>query len=318
MVIPETINVLYIEDDALNAETTKQMLSESPKTKFNIVHKDSLKLGLEYLSTACVDPEDCAVDIVLLDLMLPNSKGVDTYKSVRDACEFLPVVIISGYEDIACKCVKLGAQDYLLKDDINNVRLLARSLKYSIERHKIKTKLYESKEKYRDLVEATHAAIYEINFVEDKFTYVNDVMCKLTGREREEFMEMHPTELLTERSKKVWFERHSALKNGEFIPSAVEYEINAKDSGTIWALVTAKYIENKDGLVIGARVVAIDITDKKIAQEEADRKEEIIFSALESRIKEWREDITSRPTMDDQLNEINLNIMSMTNKSEVL
>lgn len=318
MVIPETINVLYIEDDALNAETTKQMLSESPKTKFNIVHKDSLKLGLEYLSTACVDPEDCAVDIVLLDLMLPNSKGVDTYKSVRDACEFLPVVIISGYEDIACKCVKLGAQDYLLKDDINNVRLLARSLKYSIERHKIKTKLYESKEKYRDLVEATHAAIYEINFVEDKFTYVNDVMCKLTGWEREEFMEMHPPELLTERSKKVWFERYSALKNGEFIPSAVEYEINAKDSGTIWALVTAKYIENKDGLVIGARVVAIDITDKKIAQEEADRKEEIIFSALESRIKEWREDITSRPTMDDQLNEINLNIMSMTNKSEVL
>ena len=318
MFIPETINVLYIEDDPLNAEITKQMLSESPRTKFNIVYKDSLKQGLEYLFSECKDEETCKVDIILLDLMLPNSRGVNTYKSIKEACEFLPVVIISGHEDIACECVKMGAQDYLLKDDTNNSRVLSRSLKYAIERHKIKAKLYEAKEKYKDLVEATHAAIYEIDFVNDRFTYVNDVMCQLTSWSKEEFAEMHPTELLTEESKKVWFERYNALKRGDFIPSAVEYEINSKDGETLWALVTAKYIENEDGLVVGARVVAIDITDKKIAQQEAEKKEEIIFSELESRIKEWREDITSRPTFDDRVQEINLNLMSITDKSEVL
>lgn len=318
MFIPETINVLYIEDDLLNAETTKQMLNESRKTKFNIVYKDSLKHGLEYLSSECKDSETCEVDIILLDLMLPNSRGVNTYKKIKKACEFLPVVIISGHEDIACECVKLGAQDYLLKDDTKHFRILVRSLKYAIERHKIKAKLYETKEKYRDLVEATHAAIYEIDFVNNKFIYVNDVMCDLTGWSREEFNEMNPVEPLTEESKKVWLQRYEALRRGDFIPSAVEYEINTKTGGTIWTLVTARYIENEDGLVIGARVVAIDITDKKIAQEEADRKEELIFSQLESRIKEWKEDITSRPTMDDQLHEINLNIMSMIDKSEVL
>lgn len=436
MFIPETITVLYIEDDALNVEKIKTILKGSKHTNFNVVHKESLKLGLEYLGKKCEDPSDCKIDVILLDLLLPNSQGVETYTTIRDACPFLPVVITSRHEDIACECVKVGAQDYLLNKELENSSLLIRSLKYSIERTKLEeSKIisekkfreviystpvgfhnYELKDnqliftsfnpaaneilntdnaqfigktiqeafpnlteteipkrymevvetgevwsggiveyedehiekgffrvhvfrtspgcitasfdditdqiamenKYKELVEATHAAIYEIDFTKDKFIYVNDVMCRLTGWTREEFMELKPSELLTEESRNKWMQRWEALQRGEFIPSAVEYEANTKDGSTIWTLLTAKYTEDQSGSVIGARVVAIDITDRKVAQEEAERKEEIIFTELESRIKEWKEDMTTRPTVENKLHEINLDIISMTNKVEVL
>ena len=116
----------------------------------------------------------------------------------------------------------------------------------------------------------------------------------------------------------LWIKRYEALQQGAFIPSAVEYEAYTKDGSTIWTLLTAKYTENVDGTVIGARVVAIDITDKKVAQEEAERKEEIIFNELETRLKEWKDDMTTKDVVETQLQQIDLNIMSMTGKVEGL
>ena len=262
MIIPKKVNLLYIEDDASTADVVSKLLKTSKHTDFHIVQKESLQDGLEHLSNNCLDCHNCDIDIILLDLVLPNSRGVDTYKAVHSICSFLPVVIISGYEDMACECVALGAQDYLLKSDIN-AGVIIRSLKYALVRGKLEKALKESEKQYREIVEATKAGVYEIDFVNDKFIYVNDVMCELTGWTREELLSMGPSQLLTERSLIDWAERWEALNKGEFIEESFEYEAKIKDGSILWTLVTAEFKEDASGMVIGARVIAIDITNAK-------------------------------------------------------
>ncbi len=317
MIIPEKINLLYIEDDESTAGVMSKLLEASKHTKFNIVNKGSLKEALEYLKGQCPDCDNCGVDVILLDLILPNSSGVDTYKEVYKACAYTPIVIISGYEQMACECVKLGAQDYLLKPDINS-GVIIRSLKYAIERKKIEEALRNSEKRYRDIVEATKAGVYEIDFVNDRFTYVNDVMCRLTGWTREELLNMGPSHMLTENSLQDWMSRWDALNRGEFIDEAFEYEAKIKDGSIVWTLVTAQFREDENGMVVGARVVAIDITNAKKAKEEAKHKEEVIFNELENRIHQWRKEIvTTHIDSQNTIKDVSMTIGELT-KAEVL
>jgi PAS domain S-box-containing protein len=312
--IPEKINLLYIEDDETISDLMVNYLHTFKYTDFNIVVKNTLKAGLEYLDSDCLD-----LDAVLLDLILPNSKGVNTFKSVNEKCGYiLPIVIISGHEDIACKCVKLGAQDYLLKPDINP-GLLVRSIKYAIERKKVKEKLKierdklaKNEKKFRELVEITRASIYEIDFVNNKFVYVNDYLCKQIGYTREELMKLHPPKILTEESLNKWANRMDLLSKGEHINSSAEYEVVKKDGSTGWVIITAKFIENDNGNVTGANVVAIDITDRKIAEENLKKKEDDVYMTLESKIHDWRqENVVRNIKRDAQLKLINTEIQSM-------
>lgn len=303
MDLARTIRLLYVEDNKQHAEMIIDMLHVSKHIKFDINHKGNLQSSIKYLNDI-----DCNIDAVLLDLMLPNSKGVETFKAVYNACVSVPIVIISVHEDIACQCISLGAQDYLVKSDVTP-HLISRSIKYAIERKKLQIQ----EKKYKLLVEATNAGIYEIDFINDRFTYVNDVMCKLTGWSREELMNMGPSHMLTERSLNDWLERWAALNRGEFIDKSFEYEAKMKNGSTIWTLVTAEFKEDKEGLVVGARVIAIDITSKKLAEAKSKKQEEVMFNRLEKRIHIWREEINLKTIAhEDTLKAISLDISSMS------
>ena len=303
MDLARTIRLLYVEDNEQHAEMIIDMLHVSKHIKFDINHKGNLQSSIKYLNDI-----DCNIDAVLLDLMLPNSKGVETFKAVYNACVSVPIVIISVHEDIACQCISLGAQDYLVKSDVTP-HLISRSIKYAIERKKLQIQ----EKKYKLLVEATNAGIYEIDFINDRFTYVNDVMCKLTGWSREELMNMGPSHMLTERSLNDWLERWAALNRGEFIDKSFEYEAKMKNGSTIWTLVTAEFKEDKEGLVVGARVIAIDITSKKLAEVKSKKQEEVMFNRLEKRIHIWREEINLKTIAhEDTLKAISLDISSMS------
>jgi len=312
--LPEEVNILYIEDDEDQVNLMEEMLSKTGLTKFNIVHRGSLKECVTYMGTECTESESCNVDIILLDLVLPNSSGVDTFKQVHEMCDFLPIVIISTFVEMACECVKLGAQDYLIKEDLTKT-LLIRSLKYALERKKLIEDKIESQTNYRDLVEVTRAIIYEIDFRTMKFVYVNEQMCKLTGWTKEEFLELSPSDVLTDRSISEFSERMEQLKKGKHIAKTHEFEVKLKDGSFGWTLITAKYKEDEEGNVVGANVVAIDITDKKIAEKKAKQAEEAIFNELETRVKQWKTEITTeRQIQQTKLQAIDMDIMAMTKR----
>jgi PAS domain S-box-containing protein len=112
------------------------------------------------------------------------------------------------------------------------------------------------------LVESTNAAIYEIDFIKQRFTYVNEKTCEYSGYTKAELMEMNPFQLLTADGKALFAERIEKLMKGEFISNTEEYQVIKKDGTKRWTLITADYVVKKEQIV-GARVVALDITERK-------------------------------------------------------
>ncbi|WDI41887.1 Glu/Leu/Phe/Val dehydrogenase dimerization domain-containing protein [Bremerella sp. P1] len=122
------ILVLVVEDNPLQAKLIEELLSETGDTKFTIFSVERLESGLNYLSQN-------RPDAILLDLTLPDSEGLPTFLRMHEAAGNIPVVVLTGNDDIslAAKAVEAGAQDYLIKGKIDGHRL-ARSLKLAVKR----------------------------------------------------------------------------------------------------------------------------------------------------------------------------------------
>ena len=121
------ITVLMIEDNPIHARLIQNLLDSSDLT-YDLLTADSLAKGIERLDQG-------KIDVVLLDLVLPDSAEIATLESVRAAAPDLPIIVLTSLDDVslAAKAVEAGAQDYLIKTDVNSM-LLARSIHYAIER----------------------------------------------------------------------------------------------------------------------------------------------------------------------------------------
>ena len=124
------IRVLLIEDDPGQARLVKQYLVSTESASFQVEHADRLKVGIERL-------DEGGIDVILTDLNLPDSVGLETFHAIHDHAPDLPIVVLSGYEDeaAALEAVQAGAQDYLVKGALKP-EYLSRTLRYAIARHK--------------------------------------------------------------------------------------------------------------------------------------------------------------------------------------
>lgn len=132
------IKVLLIEDDPGDAFFLEQLLADSKNVEFAVKSRNTLKAALAALA------ED-EVDIILLDLALPDSVGLGSLKKIHDAAEDVPVIILTGLEDdkVSIDAVKQGAQDYLPKRELTST-LLVRAIRYALERHSLLLQLKEA------------------------------------------------------------------------------------------------------------------------------------------------------------------------------
>jgi DNA-binding NarL/FixJ family response regulator len=133
------IKLLLVDDNADDTFLTRRMLEKSAaRCNCHIDHSSNLTDTLEYLSSE--DP-----DVILLDLGLPDSQGLQTLEQVMAAAPHLPIVVLTGFanENLGIKAVQKGAQDYLVKGQVNK-DLLVRSLRYAIERKQMVIDLQEA------------------------------------------------------------------------------------------------------------------------------------------------------------------------------
>jgi diguanylate cyclase (GGDEF)-like protein/PAS domain S-box-containing protein len=139
------IRVLLIEDNPGDVRLIQEMLSEDSLNVFEIVNVDHLSKGLDCL-------KGDSFDIVLLDLGLPDSQGVDTLYCILSNNNRIPIIVQTGLsdEELAIESVKAGAQDYLIKGQMNSY-LLRRAIRYAIERKKGAEALRESEERLKTL-----------------------------------------------------------------------------------------------------------------------------------------------------------------------
>ncbi|WP_247731424.1 bacterio-opsin activator domain-containing protein [Halovivax limisalsi] len=138
MTADATLDVLLIEDNPGDARLIEELLRAATRplvrseaesadvVDARVRHEPTLDDGLDRAPDA---------DVVLLDLGLPGSTGLETVTAVADAVEFVPIVVLTGNsdEEIAVCAIERGAQDYLVKDKVTS-ELLVRTIRYAIER----------------------------------------------------------------------------------------------------------------------------------------------------------------------------------------
>ena len=125
------MRVLLIEDNEDAVHLIRDALTEATAARFDLARAESLAIGLQHLSEGGID----GIDVVLLDLSLPDSHGLETIHTVHAHRPEIPIVVLTGIEDdtLAVEAVQAGAQDYLVKGQING-NLLVRAIRYAVER----------------------------------------------------------------------------------------------------------------------------------------------------------------------------------------
>jgi putative two-component system response regulator len=160
----EKTKILVIEDNPADARLIREMLREYAPAIIELAYAERLASGLDLLSKT-------DFTAVLLDLGLPDSKGLDTLASVQKRFPDLPVVILTHLSDdtVGTEAVRQGAQDYLVKGQIDGQEICS-SLRYATERKKLEVQLKKSLEQQREIVEGAVDALVKVTEMRDPYT----------------------------------------------------------------------------------------------------------------------------------------------------
>lgn len=120
--------LLLIEDNPADADLVEELLEQAHGERYKILRATRISDAVEKLNNN-------HVDVVLLDLRLPDGTGITTLQSIRNANQEIPIVVLTGSDDevLATSCINAGAQDYLCKGEIRPASL-RRSIGYAITR----------------------------------------------------------------------------------------------------------------------------------------------------------------------------------------
>jgi len=204
-------NILLIEDNLGDTRLIQEILNEADNFSFNLIFARNLSDGLRFI-------EEAVLDVVLLDLTLPDSKGFQTIVRIREKAKDIPIIILTGLKDenFARKAVQAGAQDYFVKGQIDS-NPLARSIFYAIERHKMTHKI-ESLVKTLQKNEYRLKKIIEENadsiIIVDKngiVQFVNPIAERFFEREKKKFIGQHFGYPITPESNEITLTRKGGM-----------------------------------------------------------------------------------------------------------
>lgn len=250
------------------------------------------------------------VDIVLLDLSLPDAQGIDTFLQVNKYAKNIPVVILSGLNDLntATDAISLGAQDFLMKGEFNE-KLLEKTILYSIERKKTLLELRFSNERYEFVSKATNDLVWDWDVLNNK-VYRNEEqfvkILKLPAELRNEGNEfwnsrIHPDEgNLKEKILGGLARDRSATHFEE------EYRFLRGDGEYIYVVDKGYAVRNEQGHVIRIIGSLQDITESKKAEEqlrESEEKYRLFFNSIPASVFIWSLDDFSILEVNDTATE---------------
>ena len=225
----ESIDVLLVEDNAQEAEIVRLYLAKRYSRPYTIRHVKTVARALDELSIGSLP------SVILLDLHLPDAKGLDGFERIARLAPGVPVIILTNFneEKTAAQAVRAGAQDYLVKREVN-AALLHRAILYAIERQRSERALIKAKERYALAATGANDCIWDWE-AESEQAYFSPRWNDLIGLPADEqptslrdwFDRVHPEDikelrqLTSARSDQVRhsFEHEHRLRraNGEFV-----------------------------------------------------------------------------------------------------
>ncbi|HEV3386367.1 MAG TPA: PAS domain S-box protein, partial [Gemmata sp.] len=254
------IHVLLVEDSPTDKLLTEESLATS---SFHMQSSQRLAEALKLLKAH-------QFDVILLDLGLPDSQGLDTLRKLRSKNPQVAVVVLTGKadEELALQALKEGAQDYLVKSEIQG-GLLQRAVRYAVERSDAEKMHRRSEERFQELTTHLHQVLWMIDAKEAKIVYVSPGYEKLMGRSRQSLVDdprsymdvVHPLDI--ERIKS----ENAAMYLTGYVDT--EFRVLKPDGSIRWVWITG-YPVKEQGQVVRLVGVIEDITDKRQMTAERD------------------------------------------------
>jgi PAS domain S-box-containing protein len=282
----DEIKALLIEDNPGDRRLIQVMLADLPDIVLETAER--LSEGLKIL-------EESNIDIVLLDLSLPDSQGLDTLERIRKQRVNVPVVVMTGYNDasVGLQAVQSGAQDYLIKGEVDS-NLLARALRYARERHRSEEALRKREEEYRSLIDDVFNDSSVAVFILDRnlqVVWINGATEEYFGIRRQDVIGKDTRELIMESIRHIFEDSDtfaesllSAYENSVFTESFICHVLADPVNGR-----QERWLEHwsqpiRSGMFAGGRIEQyMDITEH-LRTQKAEREQRALSEALSDSI----------------------------------
>ncbi|HEX5514160.1 MAG TPA: diguanylate cyclase, partial [Gammaproteobacteria bacterium] len=237
------------------------MLAEASDLPQTVLHAASLEAGLEILRRQ-------HIAVILLDLSLPDSTGLDTFQTLQRHAGGTPIIVLTGSRDrsLALRAIQEGAQDYLVKDEVN-ASTLSKAIHYAVERKHAEMRLRESENRYKTLVDSVPDAILLIR--DGAIAHCNERASDLFGIPYDDLIGRDPSSLAPPRqpdgSDSIAGLQAHLQKRRQDSPYLFEWQFQGANE----ALIATEVILDTVVLDGEPQVLAIirDITDRKQAEQ---------------------------------------------------
>lgn len=264
-----TIKVLLVEDNLGDARLLQEMLAEVRGFSFDLKCADRLSLGLEHLAEG-------GIDLLLLDLSLPDRRGLEALARANAQAPKVPIIVLSSLDDeaLAVKAVQEGAQDYLVKGQIDS-NLLARAIRYAIERKQMEEALAQEQYLLRALMDNVPDAIY-FKDTESRFIRINKAHAERWFGLSDPAEAVGKTDFdffLEEHAQQAYMDEQEIVRTGQPLVGIEEKE-TWPDGRVRWVSTTKMPLRDAEGHIIGTFGISRDITERKKAEEELRESEE--------------------------------------------
>jgi PAS domain S-box-containing protein len=262
-----SVQILLVENHEGDARLLQELLAAAGVGRFRVIHADRLSSGLISLSRP-------GIDVILLDLSLPDSQGTETLVRMHEASNGIPIVALTGLDDeeLGLQLIQTGAQDYLVKGQVTGP-LLTRALWYAVERKRLEG---EIREKTRLLQTVLHSMADGVVMADEagRFRVWNLAAERILGagpsnvgidRWPEHYGLFLPDETTPYPTEDLPLVR--AIR-GESVTNIPVFLRRPDQADGTWLSVNARPMRDENGHLSGGVAVFHDITDRKREEEE--------------------------------------------------
>ncbi|WP_428827476.1 EAL domain-containing protein [Azonexus sp. IMCC34842] len=265
-------SVLLVEDEPDDARLIKEALAGSVGRSYQVECVTLLSAALARLAQS-------AVDVVLLDLTLPDGQGIAVFDQVFKAAPRALILVLSGAsdEELAHQAVQLGAHDYFTKGHVD-AHWLPHALRYIMERKASRDALLDSEERFRAMSDASPLGIF-VSDAQGDCVYTNAAYHKISGLDFEQALGTKwSTAIHAADRQRIVAEWRDAVRGQE--PYQTEVRFMRGDGSIVWTRLNAAPMH--DGSTLRGRVQIVeDITERKATELELQQATEALFEEKE-------------------------------------
>lgn len=257
-----TLKVLLTEDEDADARFIQVLLSKTSKVRCELTRGESVAQSVEILAGG-------GIQVVLLDLNLTDSTGLETLTTIQSAAPDAAVVVLTGLGDdeVGLEAVRLGAQDYLVKGEVDT-NLLERTLLYAYERTRSEQQLRESESRLRMLTEQIPAILWTTNREHEFTSSRGQALANLGLKPGELNGQTLMAAFNTDDASDAPIDIHARALRGENSTSVIKWKNH-------WFQAHVEPLRDSFDEIVGAIGVALDVTDQHQLEESIEAAQRI-------------------------------------------